>query len=182
MVRMPDLKTYLLFRKFKPFMAKRLFPVALIWASVVLVYWALTSGLGLFLAEEGRPSLQLTSLTNFADGRVIAVLFFGIMAIMGVFTVLMLNVSHDERDRDRMTLFFYDLLDEVSSASTHVGAALAAAIVHQAAMSFSSYHWDAIARGKVATALGYIGIGLLAYRHAQTKEPKKTSMDESLAR
>jgi hypothetical protein len=173
---MPDLKTYLLFRKAKPFLLKRLFPVALIWASVVLVYWALTSGLGVFLEGCGRAGLELTSLVNFADGRVVAVLFFGVMAIMGVFNVMMLNISHDERDRDRMTLFFYDLLDEVSSASTHVGAALGAAIAHQAAMSSFAFQWDAIARGKVATAIGYLCIGLLAYRHAVT-DGAKTTLD-----
>lgn len=169
---MPDLKTYLLFRKAKPFLLKRLFPVALIWASVVLVYWALTSGLGVFLEGCGRAGLELTSLVNFADGRVVAVLFFGVMAIMGVFNVMMLNISHDDRDRNRMTLFFYDLLDEVSSASTHVGAALGAAIAHQAAMSSFAFQWDAIARGKVATAIGYVCIGLLAYRHAETDGAK----------
>lgn len=174
---MPDVKTYLLFRKTKPFLLKRLFPVSLIWASVVLVYWALTSGLGLFLAKEERQSLELTSLTNFADGRVVAILFFGVMVIMGVFTVLMLNVSHDANDRNRMTLFFYDLLDEVSSASTHVGAALVAAIVHQAVASPFGLYWDRPGRLRAIAALAYICIGWLAFRHSEIAAASKKSGD-----
>jgi len=166
---MPDVKKYLFFRKFWPFLRKRAFPVMLIWASVVLVYWTLTSGLGLFLEGCGRDGLTLTSLMNFADGRVVAVLFFGVMAIMGVFTVMMLNLSHDERDRNRMTLFFYDLLDEVSSASTHVGAALIAALAHQAALAASEFHWGVAEQGTAATAALYIVLGLAAFRHVDTQ-------------
>lgn len=178
--RMNVIKTFLLFRKFGPFLRKRAFPVLLIWASVVLVYWTLTSGLGVFLEGCGREELTLTSLMSFADGRVVAVLFFGVMAIMGLFTMMLLNLNHGARDRNRMTLFFYDLLDEVSSAATHVGAALAAAIVHQAVLERSVFHWGVVEKGNAATAFAYIFLGLLAFRHAETEgnEEKKAKENE----
>lgn len=80
---------------------------------------------------HGRPRLELTSLANCVDGRLVAILSFGMMAITGLSNILMINASYDSNDRNRMRLFFYGLLYEVSSASTHVSAALGAARPYQ---------------------------------------------------
>lgn len=165
---MLDIKTYLLVRKTGPFIIKRLLPVSLIWASVALVYWTLSSGLEFFVEGGGQPALELTSLGNFADGRLVAILFFGVMAIMGLSNILMLNVSHDSNDRNRMTLFFYGLLDEVSSASTHVGAALGASKAYLIWTSAFAYQWDLAEKRSVVIILAYLCIGWATYRHEAT--------------
>lgn len=143
-----------------PFIKRRLFPVALLWTGVLFTYVAAGTLLQAMAADGRAVNFRPVALESFADGHLVAALSLGTLSLMGFFSLVLMNVSVSGGDQTRVLDFLYRVWDEVSSASTHVGCALAVSATY---LSFagrgSSAHWlDAL------SVACYILFGFLAFR------------------
>ena len=82
-------------------------------------------------------------------------------ALLGLFNLLMMNLSTTAIEERRLQAFSYRLWDEVSSAWTHVGCALLASIIYSSSQSSA---WPG-----VTSALLYFLVGFLAFHFERPK-------------
>lgn len=150
-------------RKFLPFLKKRLFTVSMIWLSVVLFYNLVALGFEYMVKPGGGNRLELTPISSFGDGRLVLVLSLAALTLMGVFSLILLNVNRDSVSVDRVHRFLYGLWDEVSSASTHVGAALFASLYYSTGTITSPTHSPNLDGRTVLLAASYVIVGYLAF-------------------
>lgn len=155
-------KSYLLFKKFKSYLKKRVLPIALLWFSVAFSYWTLTDVVGTFLVPNQQSKIELIPLENLADGKVVSVLIIGIAVLTLVFLIVSLNVNNDATDREGVMRLLYSTLDEVSSAATHIGMTLVAAYLYQWVTAGLQLYG---VMNKIMTVLAYLLIGWVLFWH-----------------
>jgi len=165
-----------IYRKAGPFMDNRFFPVLILWGCVLAVYNCATWGIEYL--SDGAQSVHLTlvSLASFGDGRVVMLLSLATLAVMGLTSLLFLNVNRRSLNLKNIDLIVYRMWDEVSSASMHASAALFVSVygragedVHYslsmgptrmlpavalAVMAFLFYHWEGDAEPEASNATG----------------------------
>ena len=160
-----------MFQKMRPFFDKRFFPVAILWCGVLLIYNLVSSGIG-YLMDKGSPTtLNLMSMTSFGDWRVVAILAVGTMAVMGLLSIVQLNINTNSLDRVRIDQFIKRLWDEASSAATHAGAATVASMY----CGYPSVGLT-LAKQQVATAIALFMIAFLAFHH-ESKDAEILALD-----
>lgn len=145
----------------------RLFTILILWAVAGMALRAFDALVD-SLSEGPVSHLKMLSLGLFADYRLLVLLSVAVLVIAGISTLLLANISADDRDRDAVLNFIERLWDEVSSAATHAGSAIMAAEI------FSSVDvWE----GKLGVAwrwaviVLYFASGYLAYRRERAGEP-----------
>ncbi|MBB3117606.1 hypothetical protein [Pseudoduganella violacea] len=162
-----------LYRKVKPFVENRLFPVAALWLFALAIFESAAWMVG-YLSEGGAPTrLHLVNLSAFGDGRVVLLLSVCALAAMGVVSMIDLNVNRRSINRAKVERFPHQLWDEVSSASAHAGAALCASVYWGGGESLSR----AVEQGRLVTACALMGIAFFAY-HWEEPEQRGSAASE----
>lgn len=152
-----------MYRKARPFCDTRLFPVAILWACVLLVYLTAAKGIGFLSQSGGDLRLSLVNLSSFGDGRLVLVLVLATLALKAFTSLIELNVNRSSINRANVDRFNRRMWDEVSSASTHVAAALFASVFLQESVQASS----ATAPARTLFALGLIAMAFFFYSVAE---------------
>lgn len=153
-----------LFRKAWNYLRMRMVVVALLWlaagGALKAINWLAQS-----LSEKAQEPLKTLSLGAFSDYRLIVILGLSVLAMAGLLSLILMNISPNKDDQSWVIDFLARLWDEVSSASTHAGAVLISASVF-----FPNEAWGAGAPPGtrwIVISL-YLLIGFMAYRD----EPK----------
>lgn len=163
--------SYALIRKAKPFVLKRLVPITMLWLAACIVFWCLSS-IVQELGAEGKPtSFTLVGLKTFADGRLVGVLALSALSLIGLFSLLFMNIEFTDDEQHRGLRFLFRLWDEVSSASTHAACALLAAFIYKS-------HSEAAPPLADWVTLGiFLLVGFLAFdnENRSTKNPQSAA-------
>lgn len=117
---------YKFITKLWPFFLTRLCPIFILWTGVVCVYGIATLTLD-NLKDKGGDALRTGLNFNlFLDGTMVFTIFFGAILAIAFFTILFMNLNTEQSDNNNLSEFNCRIIDEVSSASTHVSFAILA--------------------------------------------------------
>lgn len=163
-------------RKAWNYIRLRFVTVALLWLAAggaLRIFNALAES----LTDGPHASLKMLSLGAFSDYRLIVILGVGVLALAGLSSIILMNITPNSSDREWAINFIARLWDEVSSAATHACAALISAQIFSAV----DVWWPGIPPGTrwIVICL-YLLLGYCAYRdETKTKTVTPASSQHS---
>jgi hypothetical protein len=112
-----------LYRRCKAYFLERFVPVGFLWAVIgIASKWV--PAIVMYFSEEPL-ALKDIPLKPFLDPKLIAILFFGLVCLAGVFEVAVKFTGETHFTAANKREFFDRVWDEISGAATHLGCGLA---------------------------------------------------------
>jgi hypothetical protein len=140
------------------FFVKRALPIFMLWASIAIATVFVPANITSLLTLT--PAFAPIQLQGYLDWRLLLVFFLGLAVLLLVFSFVDQVLNFDFKQRKNVRAFLKIVWDEISSASTHIGAGL---IVLWAFSQVPRLEFPLV-------TIGYLALGAAVFKHTQVSD------------